>query len=141
MAVRRTVLRRNFFEGVVCVCDHLHICQPINFGVCFPPPLAGHAYVINSTGGLRGEVATPFFIAAAISDDGNTLAIGDDGTIILYTWNASMSMYMTMGAPLAPPGGGAWICWDLQMAALPDQTPIAVVGWISGDVLDVRVTG
>ena len=52
----------------------------------------GHAYVLNASGGLRGEVVTPFFIAAAISDDGNTLAVGDDGAIILYTWDNSMSM-------------------------------------------------
>ena len=102
---------------------------------------AAAAYIINSTGGLRGEVVTPFFIAAAISDDGNTLAIGDDGTVLLYSWSTSSMSYVPLGSPLSPPSGGSWIVWDLQFGSLMDFTPVAVVGYISGDVLDIRVVG
>ena len=98
----------------------------------------GKLYVMDGlTGAIRGgqPIVTPFFIAAAISDDGSTLAIGDDGTVLIYAWNGAS---YTQVRSVAPPDG-SWIAWDIQMAQSMG-TPSVVVGWISGDVLGLRLT-
>ena len=106
-----------------------------------PTPNSATAYVINgATGVLRGAVPIPFFITAAISDSGNYLAVGDNGLVHLYEWDAASSRYApSQAAPVITPPG-SFLPWDLQMSTGPDAGEFLILGCISYDVMTVQVT-
>jgi hypothetical protein len=102
-----------------------------------PTPNTATAFVLDgATGKLRGSVIIPFFICAAISDDGAWLAVGDDPAVHVFTWDGSK--YNSAFDVNPPPGLGA-IPWDVQTSAGPDADEMLVVGYISGDVKSVQV--
>ena len=101
-----------------------------------PTPNSATAYVLDgATGKLRDAVAIPFFIAAAISDSGNYLALGDNGFVHLWEWDAPSGKYApSQAAPvLTPPAssGISFLPWDVQMSTGPDAAEFVVVGSIS----------
>jgi hypothetical protein len=92
----------------------------------------------GATGKLRDSVVIPFFICAAISDDGAFLAVGDDPAVHVFAWDAGTAKYKAAYDVSPPPGLGA-IPWDVQTSAGPDADEMLVVGYISGDVKTVQV--
>ena len=61
--------------------------------------------------------------------------------LLFLSFYVCRSCYRYMPGIVIPPVSGSWIVWDVQFGSLPDLTPVAVVGFISGDVLTVRVVG
>ena len=104
-----------------------------------PTPNSATAFVLDgATGQLRDSVAIPFFICAAISDDGAFLAVGDDPAVHVFAWDAGSAKYKAAYDVSPPPGLGA-VPWDVQTSAGPDADEMLVVGYISGDVKSVQV--
>lgn len=56
----------------------------------------------------------------------------------MQVWQWSGSAYANTRS-VAPPDG-SWIAWDIQFAQKPGAPPSVVTGWISGDVLGLRLT-
>ena len=104
-----------------------------------PTPNTAEAFVLDgATGALRDSVVIPFFICAAISDDGAFLAVGDDPAVHVFAWDAGTAKYKAAYDVSPPPGLGA-IPWDVQTSAGPDADEMLVVGYISGDVKTVQI--
>ncbi len=105
-----------------------------------PTPNTASAFVLDgATGALRAPaVIIPFFICAAISDDGLYLAVGDDPAVHVFAWDSASSTYKASFDVNPPPGVGA-IPWDVQMSAGPDADEMLVVGYIAGDVKSVQI--
>ena len=104
-----------------------------------PSPNSAQAYILDgATGALRDEVNIPFFITAAISDSGDYVAVGDDPAVHVWQFDAASGKYAP-AYDVAPPGGSAWIPWDIAISTGADATESLVVGYISGDVRTVQV--
>ena len=109
-----------------------------------PTPNSAQMHVIEgATGKLRAEVQIPFFIAGAISDDGNTLAIqnfthlvGSQGWILKW----SGAKYELVHRVNLPPDGTEYDEWDTAITTASDGTTVVVYSWIqAGSVLRLRV--
>lgn len=97
-------------------------------------------YILDGkTGAVRGGVPlqVPYFIPATVSDDGSIVATSNGGTVYLWQWQGSS--YKTVQT-LNPTGSEPFYVWDMASSFDDQKQPIVVVGYISADVLQVRVT-
>ena len=109
-----------------------------------PSPNSAQMHVLEgATGKLRSEVQIPFFIAGAISDDGNYVAIqnfthlvGSQGWIMKW----SGSSYELVHRLDLPADGYEYDEWDTAITTASDGSTVAVFGWIQAlSVLRLRV--
>jgi len=111
-----------------------------------PNPNSAQMHVISvATGELRVEVQIPFFIAGAISDDGNYVVVqnfthlkGSEPWVM--QWDATASAYGLLHRLALVPDGIEYDLWDISIPAGPSS--YVALGWISAipSALDLRVT-
>ena len=110
----------------------------------FPDPNSAQMHILNGNdGSLRSEVQIPFFIAGAISDDGNYVAIqnfthlqGSQGWVL--KWNGSEYVKITTLNLIND--GHEYDEWDTAITLGTKNETIVVMGWISApDVTRLRV--
>lgn len=120
--------------------------------VCFinddsvPSPNSAQMHVLAvPSGALRAEVQIPFFIAGAISDDGDYVAVqnfthlkGSEPWVL--RWSAAAGTYDLLHRLALPPDGTEYDLWDISIPAGP-STYVAL-GWISAipSAMALRVT-
>jgi hypothetical protein len=105
-----------------------------------PTPNTAEAYIIAADGTLRGNVTIPFFITAAVSDSGNYVVVGNEGSAGVFLWSSSSNSYQPAYTLTPPMGAQGFIPWDIQMSTGSDASELVIIGCISGDVLTVQVT-
>ena len=106
-----------------------------------PTPNSATAFVLDGAKGkLIDAISIPFFITAAISDNGDYVAVGDDPAVHVFKLDPAVGNY-THAYDAAPPLDGQWIPWDIQISTGQDAAELLVVGYISGDVLTVAIGG
>lgn len=109
-----------------------------------PTPNSAQMHILNGNDGtLRSEVEIPFFIAGAISDDGNYVAIqnfthlkGSQGWVL--KWDGTD--YVRTATLNLPNDGFEYDEWDTAITVGDNNETIVVMGWISApDVERLRV--
>ena len=120
--------------------------------VCFinedslPNPNSAQMHVLAvATGALRAEVQVPFFIAGAISDDGQYVAVQNFTHLLgsepwVLQWSAGTGAYELLHRLALPPDGTEYDLWDISIPAGPAS--YVALGWISAipSALALRVT-
>jgi hypothetical protein len=111
-----------------------------------PSPNSAQLHVLAvATGALRAEVQIPFFIAGAISDDGEYVAVqnfthlkGSEPWVL--RWDASTSSYALLHRLVLPPDGTEYDLWDISIPG--GASSYVALGWISAipSALLLRVT-
>ena len=111
-----------------------------------PSPNAAQLHVLGvATGALRAEVQIPFFIAGAITDDGEYVVVqnfthlkGSEPWVL--RWDASASAYLLLHRLALPADGTEYDLWDISIPGGPSS--YVALGWISAipSALLLRVT-
>ena len=120
--------------------------------VCFinedssPTPNAAQLHVLGvATGALRAEVQVPFFIAGAITDDGEYVVVqnfthlkGSEPWVM--RWDAGANNYLLLHRLALPSDGTEYDLWDIAIPGGPSS--YVALGWISAipSALLLRVT-
>lgn len=112
-----------------------------------PNPNSAQMHVLAvATGALRAEVQVPFFIAGAISDDGQYVAVQNFTHLLgsepwVLQWSAGTGTYELLHRLALPPDGTEYDLWDISIPAGQPASYVAL-GWISAipSALALRVT-